>query len=171
MSKASVHPARLDTEALLKQCTLKYTRRSGPGGQHRNKVETAVIVEHRASGIRAEASERRKQSENQKGAVFRLRIRMALLIRSSSETLRAPSPLWKSRCNRGRIQVNEKHSDFPALLAEALDWIKKCGLEIKEAATKLETTPSQLTKFIKKEPQAFRRLNEDRKSLGLRALH
>ena len=36
-----MHPAELPIPELLRQCEVVHTRRSGPGGQHRNKVETA----------------------------------------------------------------------------------------------------------------------------------
>ena len=39
----------------------RYAASSGPGGQHRNKVETAVVITHTPSGIQGEASERRSQ--------------------------------------------------------------------------------------------------------------
>ena len=38
------HPAMLPEEALLKQCTTEFDTTGGPGGQHRNKVETAVTL-------------------------------------------------------------------------------------------------------------------------------
>ena len=75
------HPAALDPEALDSECEFRATRRSGPGGQNRNKVETAVILTHRPTGIRAEASERRTQGENRRAALTRLRIELALAIR------------------------------------------------------------------------------------------
>src|SRR3989442_8957319 len=75
------HPAGLDPEALNAECEFRATRRSGPGGQNRNKVETAVILTHRPTGIRAEASERRTQGENRRAARFRLRIELALTVR------------------------------------------------------------------------------------------
>src|SRR5207248_1618001 len=65
------HPAALDPELLASQCAFRATRRSGPGGQNRNKVETAVILTHRPTGIRAEASERRTQGENRRAALGR----------------------------------------------------------------------------------------------------
>ena len=52
------HPARLTADRLLGECSQKFMRRSGPGGQNRNKVETAVILTHRPTGVSAEANER-----------------------------------------------------------------------------------------------------------------
>lgn len=57
------HPAAIDPDELLRQCDEKRIRRGGPGGQHRNKVETAVVLHHRPTGMTAEASERRSLAE------------------------------------------------------------------------------------------------------------
>ena len=77
-----------------------------------------------------------------------------------------PSELWRSRCHGGRIAVNGKHTDFPALLAEALDVMASCDNDLKSAAGQLDCTPSQLIKFLKLEPSAFRQLNERRRASG-----
>ena len=58
------HPAALEEAVLASQCKVRTTRRSGPGGQNRNKVETAVELIHGPTGLRAQASERRSQGEN-----------------------------------------------------------------------------------------------------------
>ena len=67
----SDHPAGLDAAVLAKQCEFQATRRSGPGGQNRNKVETAVILTHRPTGVSAQASERRTQGVNRRAALER----------------------------------------------------------------------------------------------------
>jgi len=77
-----VHPAKLEIDKLVAQCDFTRTRRGGPGGQHRNKVESAVVVQHRPTGVIAEANERRSQADNRRSAIFRLRVNLALAVRS-----------------------------------------------------------------------------------------
>ena len=170
-----VHPARLPLEQLLAECDIRRLKRSGPGGQHRNKVETAVVITHRPTGTTAEANERRSQSENHRQAVFRLRKRLALEVRtdqgeSPDRNLPEPSLLWRSRCVNRRIAIREDHADFPALLAEVLDLWVQSGKDIKLAADHLDCTVSQLVKFLKIEPRALGLINTDRQSQGLAAL-
>src|SRR5438105_1715819 len=100
------HPAADDDARLLADCEMKFLRRSGPGGQNRNKVETAVVLRHRPSGLVSEANERRSQSENKREALRRLRFALALGVRTPVAPLEPPSPLWLSRCKGGRIALN-----------------------------------------------------------------
>src|SRR4051794_34577549 len=106
MSVSNPHPAAFSGEKLLSECDIRFTRRSGPGGQNRNKVETAVILTHRPTGLTAEANEARSQSQNREAALFRLRARLAIEVREPLEPDAKPSPLWQSRCRGGRISIN-----------------------------------------------------------------
>jgi hypothetical protein len=164
------HPASLDPERLAAQCDTTRTRRSGPGGQNRNKVETAVVLMHRPSGIGAEASERRTQGENLRAALFRLRLNLALELRRPFEPGQTPSPLWGARCRAGRIVVSTEHDDFPSLLAEALDALETYEYDVRAAADRLGCTASQLTKLLKSEPRALLRVNERRRLADLHPL-
>jgi hypothetical protein len=169
------HPAAMDPDALESECEFRATRRSGPGGQNRNKVETAVVLTHRPSGIRAEASERRTQGENRRAALGRLRIELALAIRrpiegADGEPL-VPSTLWRSRCRGGRIAVNPEHADFPALLAEALDVLQAMDDDPRAASEALGSSATQLVKLLREEPRALALVNGRRRQAGRHPLH
>ena len=164
------HPAALSSEALQAECDMQFVRRSGPGGQHRNKVSTAVVVVHRPTGVKAEASERRSQAENRTVAVMRLRVRLALEVRVEREPVSVPSPLWQSRLRGGRIAVSAAHDDFPTLLAEALDTLAACEFDPKTAGGALGCSSSQLVKFLQKESPAITLVNRERLQRGGRPL-
>ena len=163
-----MHPSSFPPDELLRDCDETRTRRSGPGGQHRNKVETAVILRHRSSGISAEASERRSQADNRRVALFRLRLRLALDHREPPAA--EPSPRWQARVREGRLSINVDHDDYPAIVAEALDRIVAADLDMPTAAAGLGVSPSQLVRLLEKEPAALGALNRLRGAAGLKSL-
>jgi len=165
-----VHPAAWDCDQLLRECVVRRVRRSGPGGQHRNKVETGVVIRHQPTGVAAEASERRSLAENQRVALTRLRINLALNVRLAVDSNSPPSRLWQSRCQHGRIAVSPSHADFPPLLAEALDTIFANEMDVKASAQRLSSTSSQLIKLLKSEPSAITLVNTRRHELGMHRL-
>jgi len=65
-----------DRTSLERDCDIEYFIASGPGGQHRNKVETGVRLIHRPSGTRVTATERRSQTENRERAFERMAARL-----------------------------------------------------------------------------------------------
>lgn len=74
---------------LARQCRFEFYRSSGPGGQHRNKVETAVRVVHVPTGLKAQAAERRSKEQNRRKALERLALKIEA--RSRSPRPRIPS--------------------------------------------------------------------------------
>ncbi len=166
-----MHPAQLPLEELLAQCEVTRTRRSGPGGQHRNKTETAIVLVHRPTQAQAEASERRSQAENHRMALQRLRVKLALEYRSpAADRTNGPSPLWKSRLKGERIVCSAEHEDYPALLAEACDVLAGVEFDMPRAAGLLACTGSQLVKFLAAEPSGLVWLNRQRAERNLHPL-
>ncbi|MBS0191159.1 MAG: peptide chain release factor-like protein [Phycisphaerales bacterium] len=170
----AIHPAALSQEELLRQVRMTRGRDGGPGGQHRNKVETKVMLLHEPTGVQAQASERRSQEENRREAVWRLRLALAVQVRSVLVARDSfgdvTSDLWRSRCKGGRIVCSPKHADYPALLAEALNVIEASGLDPRKAALRLSCTASQLIRFVKDHPAAMEHWNRLRQERDLHAL-
>jgi len=67
----------LPDEKLLGQCEVQAHRASGPGGQHRNKSETAVRLVHLPTGVVAEGKDQRSRAQNLAAALDRLREKLA----------------------------------------------------------------------------------------------
>ena len=63
----------LSDAELLAQCDVQAHRASGPGGQHRNKSETAIRLVHGPSGVSAEGKDERSRTQNLGAALARLR--------------------------------------------------------------------------------------------------
>ena len=162
------HPATIDEELLLKSCEISTGRVSGPGGQHRNKVDSAVFIVHLPTGIEAQATERRSQRENKHVAVRRLRRKLASHVRTlASRDTHACSDLWKRRRQGDKLTVNPEHEDYPGLLAEALDLVVARRYDLAGAAQLLGITMSQLSRLIHHDKGAFAKVNTGREGCGL----
>jgi hypothetical protein len=164
------HPAALAPEELLKACQTTRSKGSGPGGQHRNKVETAITLTHKPTGVIGAASERRSQVDNARVALFRLRVNLALEVRGEYNLVQGPSDVLRARIVKGRLMLNPEHTDFPSILAEVLDllWLKRW--DVATAAGLLDLTPTQVIKLLRQEPRALTLCNEQRQLHGLHAL-
>lgn len=165
-----MHPATLDDDELLKDCEVASGRSSGPGGQNRNKVETAIRITHKPTDIIASATERRHKQQNKEKALFRLRIKLAIQVREPVDPGAPPSECWARRVKDRKLLINPSHRDYPALLAEALDRLSAVAYELPAAAKLLSVSASQLIKLIKHEPMAMSRVNAWRDEIGLKPL-
>lgn len=80
-----VRALTLSDAALLDECAVDVFFGSGPGGQHRNKTESAVRLRHALSGIVVCATERRSQLQNKRIALKRLRQKLLALLHIPKE--------------------------------------------------------------------------------------
>ena len=102
----------LDDEALLAQCEVQAHRASGPGGQHRNKAETAIRLVHLPSGVTASGANQRSRAQNLRMALERLREKLA-------QRAYRPPPRHKTRPTRSsqlrRIESKKANARKKAL--------------------------------------------------------
>jgi protein subunit release factor B len=92
-----------------------FSRSSGPGGQHVNKVSTAVTLVHRPSGMSVTVQETRSQYRNRQLAVNRLitlieetRKQQAAQLRAASERERRRNSK-RPRALRREIRKSKEH--------------------------------------------------------------
>ncbi len=153
---------RLDDAALLKECRLERYRASGPGGQRRNKVETAIRLHHRPTGLLAQAEESRSPEENRARALKRLRERMALALRAPFDLEAPPLPaeFLAQRGSRGSLSVNPRNRVYPIVVAAVLDALESAEGRYAKAARALGVTTSQLVRFLRSDPHLWRQVGQ-----------
>jgi len=161
-------------EALIGQCEVDRYRASGPGGQHRNKTESAVRLRHKLTGAMAIGEDSRSQSENKLHAVRRLRATIALDLR---EPVRldgfAPSPRLAAFVAAGTAPLGAKTKltgAYWAAIAELLDLLVAGELEIATTAGRLGITTGALSKLLLHDDAVARVVNDLRRARGMRAL-
>ena len=103
-----------------------FSRSSGPGGQHVNKVSTAVTLVHRPSGISVTVQETRSQYRNRQLAMNRLITRI-------EETRKEQAAERRSATERER----RRNSRRPRALRREIRRSKEHRAEIKQTRSKI----------------------------------
>ena len=164
----------LTDDELVRQCDVDRYRASGPGGQHRNKTESAVRVRHRASGVSAHADDSRSQHENKARAVKRLRAHLALEVRAPIDLATwAPGPRLAKLCAGGAAPLGVKTrqtAEFWVAMAALLDLVFACGVEVAVSAERLGLGTAPLAKLLTVDDEVLRTVNQERARRGLRPL-
>jgi len=182
---------RLEDRVLLAQCQVDRFRASGPGGQKRNKTDSAVRLRHGPTGLSAEAVESRSQHENRARALRRLRLTIALGARAALDggaarpvlddgaarpVLDDGAPRQEElaealRIGRGRsIEMGRRDARYAATVAAVFDVIEGHGWQIAEAAGDLGVSTSALGRFLEGEPAVWRAAQARRQAVGLAPL-
>lgn len=176
-----VHPACLAIEALQAECTLRTQRRSGPGGQHRNKTSSGVFLEHLPTGHIGEATERRSQADNRGIAVDRLRLKLAVVARSpvGERGLKADRQATEDLARHvevrqkfagGKLKISLKNSDFAAVLAILMNDLWMAGGQPSLVTTSWKVSTSSITRLLKQYMPALAMVNQYRTHHGRSSL-
>lgn len=168
------HPALLlSDQELLAQCEVHTRRGSGPGGQKRNKTESAVSIRHGPTGATAIAEESRSQTENRRRALRRLREAIALRVRIpiALERFTLPAQFVSSIDGAGRLHVNARDPAYAVVVATLLDVLEACQGRVRDAAELLDLTTNQFTRFLAEHPRVWQETNRIRTQHGRRPLH
>jgi peptide chain release factor len=99
-----------DPEILKRQVIVETYRSRGPGGQRKNKTETAVRLKHLPSGLTVIATEYRSQALNRKLAFERLQKRLLKLNQPRKHRVptSVPSAAIQKRKEGKRIRSGKK---------------------------------------------------------------
>lgn len=98
-----------DRASLERDCDIQYFIATGPGGQHRNKVETGVRLTHRPTGIVVTATERRSQRANREAAFERMAAKLEDMQRIVEPRVPTkPSVASRERRLEGKRRMGER---------------------------------------------------------------
>lgn len=141
---------------LLSHCRVERCRGRGPGGQHRNRTDSAVTVTHTASGLSAGCDEHRSQHANLRLAVRRLRLTLALHWRLPGarppETPAPPGP---------------RDERYPCWVAAVFDVLAHCGGRVSDAAALCGLSTGRLVRALARDPALWQEANRLRHHHGL----
>jgi protein subunit release factor B len=109
-------------DVLKKQVIVETYRSSGPGGQRKNKTETAVRLRHLPSGITVIATEYRSQAQNRKLAFERLRERLLRLNRPKRLRIPTSIPLKVIERKREEKRILSKKKSLRQKIEKGSEW-------------------------------------------------
>ena len=159
---------RLADDDLLRQCRVDFRRDSGPGGQKRNKVESACRITHEPTGVVANAADERSQHANKAIALKRLRRAIAHEVRRTTPDVEVAAAdgidgdlagiLPWTRAER----VGAKNPARPRVEQLLLDVVDAAEGALAVAAAHLGGTTGQLSKVLVKDDALFTATNRIR---------
>jgi hypothetical protein len=155
----------LDDAQLFEQCEFDRFRASGPGGQKRNRTNSAVRLRHRPTGLQAEANESRSQHENRARALRRLRLVTAVTLRAPVES--APYDTPDFLVHALQHPPGRRDAKLLPAVAALFDVLEACAWRIGEAAELLGTNSAAVTRLLMVDDRVWRAATERRQALEL----
>jgi len=122
MEMKKVRKFSIDLDTLKQEVEITFYKSRGPGGQRKNKKETAVRIYHPPSGITVVATEQRSQAQNKELAFERLKKRLKEL--NKEKKLRKPTKM-PPHIRESILAEKKKQSEKKKLRTKV-----KCGVEL-----------------------------------------
>lgn len=163
----------LSDRDLLVQCEVTTYRASGPGGQKRNKTESAVRLKHRPSDVMVHADESRSQAENKIKALARLRQRIAVQVRNAVDLENYNVPEALASLIPGRRTASRpgrKSAAYAVAVQQLLDLFVANGCSVADSARCLKLSTAAMSQLLLDADWVGRAVNMLRRERGLRAL-
>lgn len=161
-------------DGLANKCEIDRYRASGPGGQHRNKTDSAVRLRLPSLGISAIAEDSRSQHDNKASAIRRMRAAIAVGVRAPIDRdAFSPSVRLATMLAAGTAPLGEKtrtKPEFWAAIAELLDLFWAHRSEVAATAQQLGVTTGALSKLLLHDDTVARAVNEMRRHFGNKPL-
>ena len=164
----------LTDDELGAQCRWEAFRARGPGGQHRDKTNTAVRITHLPTGLSAIGGEERSQRVNRIHALKRLRLKLALEMREPVDRATFTPPAWfiqarsrphgASSARAPTLKMTPRHHDYFRTVGMVIDIIHEMEGDLSSSAAMLGISTSSLARFIKLDGQIMGALNRIRQA-------
>jgi len=148
----------LTDEELFRSCSMQAFKASGHGGQKVNKTSSAVRLIHEPTKLETISSETRSQHENRHHALKKLRMKIALEIRSDDIT------------GIDNFEIGMSNPRYPLFAALLLDELHRYAFRLAESAKSLGLSTGQLVRLLERDPELWQKVNAGRKANGLRPL-
>jgi hypothetical protein len=171
-------------EQLQRQCRWDAFRARGPGGQHRDKTNTAVRITHEPTGLTSTAGEARSQRENKIHALKRLRLKLATELRAPVDRMTFQPPDWfrearqlpKEARRAGlpgqpvrrspALVMTPRHHRYIEGVGLVLDVLAQMRGDVPASAAMLGISTSSLFRFLETDGQIIAAVNRIRASVG-----
>lgn len=147
----------LSSEELGRHCRFDTCRGTGPGGQKRNKTDSAVRITHLDSSLSVSDDTSRSQHLNRAYAMRKLRLQLAL-------HLREPAVAWS-----GAVPGLNSPS-YPQWVGIVFDTLQAHSFQVAPTAQILGLSTSRLLREIGRDSTVWQVLQQGRSACGLSPL-
>ena len=155
--------------SILAECDVDTYRGPGPGGQKRNKTDSAVRLRHKPTGLIVIAGESRSQHENRIRALKRLREALALRIRHEV-TDATPDAVRACIDKSGRLNVGRRDARYLPAAGALLDLLVAREGSVGDVAKWLGLTTGNVSGFLTGDEDVMTEANRIRAVFGLKPL-